>query len=123
MASYVNTESDQLIVEVQVRDMNRAIAFYRELGFELTSEGDEFTVLSWDGRDICLDLRDDLPPPSAIPQANLRIMVPDVDRRWERVTAMGARIIDPIADRDYGLRDFIFTDPDGFGLRFASLIE
>ena len=123
MASYVNTESDQLIVEVQVRDMNRAIAFYRELGFELTSEGDEFTVLSWDGRDIFLDLRDDLPPPSAIPQANLRIMVPDVDRRWERVTAMGARIIDPIADRDYGLRDFIFTDPDGFGLRFASLIE
>ena len=50
-------------------------------------------------------------------------MVPDVDRRWERVTAMRARIIDPIADRDYGLRDFIFTDPDGFGLRFASLLE
>jgi catechol 2,3-dioxygenase-like lactoylglutathione lyase family enzyme len=26
----------------------------------------------------------------------------------------------PIADRYYGLRDFIIADPDGFGVRFAS---
>ena len=123
MAAYVNTESEQLVVEVHVRDMGRAMAFYRELGFELISESDDFTALSWDGWHLFLDRRDDLPPPPEVPQANMRIMVPDVDRRWERVTAMDARIINPIGDRDYGLRDFTFTDPDGFGLRFASLLE
>jgi len=33
-------------------------------------------------------------------------------------------VIKPIGDRDYGLRDFTVTDPDGFGLRFgARLLE
>ena len=47
-------------------------------------------------------------------------MVPNVDDYWQLVNAMGARILVPIADRYYGLRDFIFADPDGYGLRFAS---
>ena len=29
----------------------------------------------------------------------------------------------PPGDRDYGLRDFIVLDPDGFGVRFAAPIE
>jgi hypothetical protein len=33
---------------------------------------------------------------------------------------MGARVVSPIGDRYYGLRDFTIADPDGFGLRFAS---
>ena len=53
----------------------------------------------------------------------MRIMVADVDRRWELVTGMGARIIYPIGDQAYGLRDFTFVNPDGFGLRFASPCE
>jgi uncharacterized glyoxalase superfamily protein PhnB len=36
---------------------------------------------------------------------------------------MGARIIVPIADRYYGLRDFIIADPNGFGVRFATALE
>jgi hypothetical protein len=35
---------------------------------------------------------------------------------------MGARVLAPIADRDYGLRDFTIADPDGFGIRFATRI-
>jgi len=33
---------------------------------------------------------------------------------------LGARVIDPIAERYYGLRDFTIADPDGFGIRFAT---
>jgi hypothetical protein len=29
----------------------------------------------------------------------------------------------PIGDRYYGLRDFTIRDPDGFGVRFASVLQ
>jgi len=54
------------------------------------------------------------------PVANVRVMVPNVDQCWSLANELGAPIILPIADRYYGLRDFIISDPDGFGVRFAS---
>ena len=59
MAEYVNTDAEQLVVELQVRHMGRATAFYRELGFDVISESDDFTALAWDGRHLFHDLRDD----------------------------------------------------------------
>ena len=38
------------------------------------------------------------------------------------VPEIGARIVIPLADRYYGLRDFTIADPDGFGIRFASAL-
>jgi hypothetical protein len=28
----------------------------------------------------------------------------------------------PVSDRYYGLRDFTIADPDGFGIRFATVL-
>jgi len=50
-------------------------------------------------------------------------MVSNVDDHWRLANEIGARIIVPIADRYYGLRDFTIADPDGFGVRFASVLE
>ena len=50
-------------------------------------------------------------------------MVPNVDDYWKLVKEMGAQIVIPIADRYYGLRDFIISDPDGFGVRFATCLH
>ena len=123
MTDNTHTASEQLITEIEVGDIGRATAFYRGLGFELIRESEDFVVLSWEDRYLFLSRHEDLPPPPELSRANLRIMVADVDRRWEQVVTMGARIVHPIGDRAYGLRDFTFTDPDGFGLRFASLID
>jgi uncharacterized glyoxalase superfamily protein PhnB len=51
---------------------------------------------------------------------DIRVMVDDVDAMYERVKAAGLSIMHEIGDRDYGLRDFIARDPNGFRLRFAS---
>jgi uncharacterized glyoxalase superfamily protein PhnB len=51
---------------------------------------------------------------------DIRVMVPDVDAVYARVQASGLQIMHPLGDRDYGLRDFIVRDPNGFRLRFAS---
>ena len=79
-------------------------------------------MLRWEGCGLLLQVSDRLGERPARPAANLRILVPDVDERWRLVQQLGAPVFVPIADRDYGLRDFIVSDPDGFGIRFASQI-
>lgn len=114
----------ELVVEVFVRDLDRSLAFYDGLGFELERRTGGFAVLHWQGRLWFLDERPDLPAPADdVERANVRVMVPDVDAIWRRVRDLGLPVAAPIADRHYGLRDFTVRDPDGFGIRFATRID
>lgn len=121
LSRYVDP-TEQLVTEILVRDVRRSVEFYRQLGFELLRDDGGFVALTWEGHRLFLDenssLREIDPP--AFPTANVRVMVPDVDRCWSLAKEMGARVVAPIADRYYGLRDFTIADPDGFGVRFAS---
>ena len=120
MPRYVEP-TEQLVVEVFVRDMHRSKAFYLDVGFELIEDRGEFVDLAWEGHHLYLDERDDLPAlHPGVPMANVRIMVPDVDAYWARAVASGVQVLAPIDDREYGLRDFTILDPDGVGLRFAT---
>ena len=114
--------TEQLVVEVYVRNLDRAVEFYRGLGFEVLGRKEGFATVTWEEHRLFLDERPHYEPPPA-PQANVRVMVPDVDAWWRRATGMGARVLAPIANRDYGLRDFTIADPDGFGIRFATRIQ
>jgi catechol 2,3-dioxygenase-like lactoylglutathione lyase family enzyme len=105
-----------------VRSLDRAIDFYRALGFQLLGRKGGFATITWEEHRLFLDEHPRYEPPAA-PQANVRVMVPDVDAWWRRATRIGARVLAPIADRYYGLRDFTIADPDGFGIRFASRIR
>ncbi len=126
---YVDS-TEQLVTEIVVRDIGRSTKFYRELGFEVLRDAGDFVELTWEDHQLYIaELsayhqidRDDveLPEPPKFPLANVRIMVPNVDHYWKLAREMGAQIVIPIADRYYGLRDFIISDPDGFGVRFAS---
>jgi uncharacterized glyoxalase superfamily protein PhnB len=51
---------------------------------------------------------------------DIRFMVAGVDAVYKRCREHGVQITHDIADRDYGLRDFIARDQYGFRLRFAS---
>jgi catechol 2,3-dioxygenase-like lactoylglutathione lyase family enzyme len=110
------------VVEVYVRNLDLALGFYRSLGFEVVSREGGFATVAWEGHELFLDEQPRFEPPPS-PQANVRVMVPDVDAWWERANGTGARVLAPIADRDYGLRDFTIADLDGFGIRFAARIE
>ena len=119
MPRYVDS-TEQLVVELLVRDLRRSVQFYLALGFHLLGEKDGFASLAWEDHRLFLDQRDDLPEPPAHPVMNVRVMVPDVDAHWRRVHELGLRVVAPIGDRPYGLRDFAIADPDGFGVRFAT---
>jgi prolyl oligopeptidase len=111
---------EQLVAEIFVRDIDRSLDFYRQLGFERLRKDDGFAELAWEGRRLFLDQHSNLPPAPGFPPANTRVMVPDVDRYWTLCQHMKAHIVVPIGDRYYGLRDFTVADPDGYGVRFAT---
>jgi catechol 2,3-dioxygenase-like lactoylglutathione lyase family enzyme len=129
MSQYVDP-TEQLVTEIVVRDMKRSVEFYRSLGFELLRDGGDFVELTWEDHRLFLAelsafqrIEQGGPAPARrLPSANVRVMVPNVDHYWRVANETGARIVVPIADRYYGLRDFTIADPDGFGVRFAALL-
>jgi len=112
--------NQQLVTEIFVRDLEQSTAFYQGLGFELLRKQGGFAELAWQGHRLFLDQRSNLPAAPKIPAANMRVMVPDVDRYWKLCAEKKARVVAKIGDRYYGLRDFTVADPDGYGVRFAS---
>ncbi len=123
--------TEQLVTEIVVRDIKRSTEFYRRLGFSLLRDGGDFVELTWENHLLFLAEpsafrrgdRVGMPAPPEFPIANIRVMVPRVDEQWQLANKIGARIVIPIADRYYGLRDFTIADPDGFGVRFATILE
>lgn len=120
MTSYVPSV-EQLVVEIFVRNAERSKSFYEQLGFHIAEDRGTFVVFTWEGHELFLDERPNLPVPTGtVPQANVRVMVADVDAYWQRASDMNAAVLAPIEDREYALRDFTILDPDGFGIRFGS---
>ena len=111
--------NEQLILELYTNDIKASCAFYRAFGFEVVREESRFLVLRWDDSMLFLEEVENCPPPDH-QVGNIRVMVANVDYYWELATKLGARVIRPIADRYYGLRDFTIVGPDGIGLRFGA---
>jgi len=118
--------------EFFVSDVGATVRFYTEtLGFDavrLETEGSVpvFAVLGLGDAVVLIDRQESIggaPPTPRGLAVNIRVMVPDVDAVYGRARAAGATISRDIGDRDYGLRDFIVRDPDGFRIRFASPVR
>jgi catechol 2,3-dioxygenase-like lactoylglutathione lyase family enzyme len=112
--------------ELFVRDVERSVAFYTErLGFTVLRKEPDFAVIALGQSHVLIAAEAHTSGEwlKAGPRGigmNTRIMVGDVDAVYQRARAAGVPIVQDIADRYYGLRDFIIVDPDGFCLRFAS---
>jgi uncharacterized glyoxalase superfamily protein PhnB len=119
--------------ELFVPDVDASVGFYTQtLGFDLVRidpPGDDgrsaFAIVARSGAMIMLaDERmlrgrgESVGAPRGR-GIEVRIMADDVDALYAALQQAGADIAVPLRDRDYGLRDFVVRDPDGFGLRFA----
>jgi catechol 2,3-dioxygenase-like lactoylglutathione lyase family enzyme len=113
-SSNSNIRFGRLAASAFTRDIQAACAFYCGiLGFKKTFENGDpvgFMILEKDGAELHLSLVKDHKP-STTNVAHL--MVDDVDALHEHLITAGARIIKALADKDYGLRAFVFADPDG----------
>jgi catechol 2,3-dioxygenase-like lactoylglutathione lyase family enzyme len=122
MDSYVDS-GEQLVVALYVCDIKESSGFYSSYGFEVVRDEGTFMELKWEDARLFLSEVPDTPPPPPSPVGNMRIMVPNVDKYWALANKMGAKILSPIEDQYYGLRDFIIAGPDGLALRFATWLK
>lgn len=97
-----------------VRDMERAHAFYAGvLGFTKTFENGQpvgFMILKKDAAEIHLTLQKDH---KAAAFNIAHMMVADIEAFHALCRRHGLRIVKCLRDKDYGLRAFVFEDPDG----------
>jgi len=99
---------------IPVRDTQAACRFYADIfGFRKVFENGNpvgFVILKKDGAEIHLNLQRDHSP-STLNVAH--ILVDDVAALYAICEGAGVRIIKSLSDKDYGLRAFVFADPDG----------
>ena len=120
-----------------VSDVAKSAAFYRDrLGFEITllfesDHIDPYAIVERDGFEVHLAQR-----PGAVPDwmlVGINVHVADVDAIYAEFAANGAfddafpRNLDvirehPPEDKEYGMRDFIFVDPDGYTHVFGQVL-
>ena len=106
-----------------VEDPLSTAQYYQDiLGFEITFQWEDppsYVVIK---RDDAVGIHftkkeGDFKPSDT--HVSLAIFVHDVDALYEEYQKSGANITSPIGDRDYGMRDFDVTDPNGFILSFS----
>jgi catechol 2,3-dioxygenase-like lactoylglutathione lyase family enzyme len=97
-----------------VKDMGKAHNFYvNVLGFRKTFENGNpvgFMILERDQAELHLTLQ---PDHRAAAFNVAHMMVEDVDALHAICQSHGLRIIKGLQNKDYGLRAFVFEDPDG----------
>ena len=97
-----------------VKDMGKAHDFYANvLGFRKVFENGNpvgFMILKRDQAELHLTLQ---PNHKAADFNIAHMMVDDVDALFALCKQHGLRIIKGLQDKDYGLRAFVFEDPDG----------
>ena len=97
-----------------VKDIGRAHDFYTKVfGFTKTFENGKpvgFMILERDDAELHLTLQ---PDHKAAPFNVAHMMVGNADALYTLCRQHGLRIIKGLQDKDYGLRAFVFEDPDG----------
>ena len=99
---------------VFVTDIERSVAFFRNVfGFEKEFENGEpvgFVILVKDAAELHLSL---VPGHKGSTANVAHLKVDDADALYARLEQHGVRIVKAIRDADYGMRTFVFADPDG----------
>lgn len=115
----------QISPTFHVADMRRSLVFFEgRLGFRCTFKLDDdlhpeipYAIVERDRVELHLQLR-----PAAAGTSSCYITVDDADAIWVEVQKAGVRVLRPIEDSNYGMRDFNVADPDGNTLGFGQSI-
>jgi catechol 2,3-dioxygenase-like lactoylglutathione lyase family enzyme len=99
---------------IAVRDLPRALAFYvGVMGMHVTFENGDptgFAILERDAAELHLTVSRDH---RASTRNVAHLLVTDATELYDHLTGHGIRIVKGLRDADYGLRGFVFADPDG----------
>lgn len=104
----------RIAATIPVADVDRSVAFYRKfLGLEVEfTNGNPvgFVILRRGAAELHLTLTAHHTGSS---HNVAHLLVDDADGLYRVMDAAGVRVIKGLRDTDYGLRGFVFSDPDG----------
>jgi uncharacterized glyoxalase superfamily protein PhnB len=104
-------------------DLGQALDFYQTtLGFDIAwtwGSPPTLAAVCRDSVEITLAQRADAQPAGP---SRVYLRVTGIEALYERIHQAGARIVVPIGDRHYGLRDFRVADPDGNELDIGEVL-
>lgn len=106
-------------VTLGTHDMQRAVGFYRSLGFEMLYGGETASFTSFRAGAGYLNLIAQPADKLWSWWGRLIFHVADVDALYERAVAAGWQPSTTPRDAEWGERYFHLTDPDGHELSFA----
>jgi len=95
-------------------DLNRTAAFYTAVGFNQTERHDGYLLLHNSGVELHFSHESDPTPGQCF------LHVADAAKLWKQLRDRGIAGVGEVAEQDYGLREFVLTDPDGNRVRFGS---
>lgn len=108
-------------------DLDRTTRFWRAVGFEVVERFDDYLVTHAEGVELHFTTRpeDDGRGDGAEGSAGRRpgqafVHVRDALALWKRLRSADVSGLGPVQDKDFGLREFVVTDPDGNRVRFGS---
>jgi DNA-binding transcriptional MerR regulator len=103
-----------LMPKLPVTDLDRSIAYYQEaLGFNLAWRTTDGNLAAMGSGAIEMLLLVPWTGESAPPAQSAYVYVEDPDTLCAEYRQAGADIVDPVASRPNGMRDFVVRDPDG----------
>jgi catechol 2,3-dioxygenase-like lactoylglutathione lyase family enzyme len=97
-------------------DLDRTASFYSSVGFHESERFDGYLLLHSGGVELHFSLSNEAAPGQCF------VHVADAMKLWKQLSDLGMAGVGPIAAQDYGLREFVLTDPDGNRIRFGSPI-
>ncbi len=104
----------RLAPTVVVADIGRAVEFYRDvLGMVPVFENGNpvsFTIVERDQAELHLALD---PAHEAREENVAHLLVSDAAALYDHLVGHGGTIVGALRDADYGMRTFVFADPDG----------
>lgn len=114
------------LIGIIVRDMPAALAFYRQLGWDISAEMDneghaEYVLpnglrVAWDTHEVIHSFEPDWQPPTGSHRIGLAFLcegAADVDATFERLTGLGYHAHKAPFDASWGQRYAQIEDPDG----------
>jgi uncharacterized glyoxalase superfamily protein PhnB len=101
-----------------VRDLEQALAFYRQLGFQTTYQDEAFAIVERDGVDLHLNYFSDAPKGK---YSVCWIAVTNIDTLYQQYLPTNA-VQSPLEAKPWGLKEFFVRDPFGNLILFAERI-
>ena len=102
-------------------DLDRTIASWQVLGFDVAGRYDGYLVTHADGVEIHFSRDPDAG--AGVNQARVFIHVRNAAAVWKRLRSEHVTGLEPLQDQEYGLREFVVTDPDGNRIRIGSPLD